>query len=292
MKNLRMLGMIAFFMVWPLLCQATPAAAFFSKDITAPYWDNQEQVPVQPPVTPKSYQVQQGDTLWSLALNQGLNLGTLAEVNGITSDSILHPGQTLVLPSATDSKHRVVAGENLWSLAQRYHVSLSVLMASNQISDPSSLSEGQELVIPNQVADSNRSAASSNVEASGDIVLSWPLVGQITSNFGPRGGGFHHGLDIAGNTGDSIRAAQQGRVSYLGWLPYYGWTVIVDYNHSYRILYGHISRFLTAFGDQVKQGQIIACVGSSGNATGPHLHFELRLNDRAIDPLPHLKGSI
>ena len=114
-------------------------------------------------------------------------------------------------------------------------------------------------------------------------------MGELTQQFGPQTNGtFHHGLDIAGNTGTPVRAAQRGIVVSSGWLPIYGYAVIIDHGSGFRTLYAHLHDFAVRAGNMVQQGQVIAHVGSTGNATGPHLHFEVRYDDRSVNPLPYL----
>ena len=123
--------------------------------------------------------------------------------------------------------------------------------------------------------------------------LAWPLLGELTQQFGHQiNGTFHHGLDIAGNTGAPVRAAQNGVVISCGWLPIYGFTVIIDHGSGFRTLYAHLHDFVVRAGDTVKKGQVIAHVGSTGNATGPHLHFEVRQNNQSVNPLPYLSNKM
>lgn len=113
----------------------------------------------------------------------------------------------------------------------------------------------------------------------------WPARGAVTSLFGWRHSRQHNGIDIAASYGTPIHAAQAGRVSYVGWHGGYGRTVILDHGDGLTTLYGHASRLLVSAGQTVVAGQEIARVGSSGFSQGPHLHFEIRLGGRPVDPL-------
>ena len=119
--------------------------------------------------------------------------------------------------------------------------------------------------------------------------FSWPVAGSITSGFGQRWGRLHAGLDIDCETGDPIRAAQAGRVlSTPNDAPGYGLYVVIDHGRGYGSLYGHASQVFVKPGDEVEQGQIITACGATGDATGDHLHFEVRVNGQPVDPLPYL----
>ncbi len=196
-------------------------------------------------------------------------------------------------PSGAEATHQVAPGETLWSLARYYHVELARLMSINRISDPARLSVGRVLIIPGgqaQAAGAGQQPAAVYAVARGwNSNLSWPLLGELTQEFGPQENGeFHHGLDIAGNTGMPIRAAQRGLVVSSGWLPVYGYTVVIDHGSGFRTLYAHVHDFVARAGSMVDKGQVIAHVGATGNATGPHLHFELRHSNQAVNPLPYL----
>jgi len=118
--------------------------------------------------------------------------------------------------------------------------------------------------------------------------LIWPVRGPITSRFGPRGGRLHAGLDIGVGTGTPVRAADAGRVVISGWQGGYGNFVCLQHTRRLTTCYGHNSRLGVRRGDRVRKGGVIARSGSTGNSTGPHVHFETRLNGRAVDPLRFL----
>ena len=121
-----------------------------------------------------------------------------------------------------------------------------------------------------------------------------PAIGKITSKFGMRkhpisGKITHHdGIDISLKEGTEIKAAMSGKVIFSGKQKGYGNVMIIK-NGNYKTLYAHCSKLLFKKGDEIKQGQKIALSGNTGTSTGPHLHFEIRLNDKAINPLNLLK---
>ena len=116
----------------------------------------------------------------------------------------------------------------------------------------------------------------------------WPVNGAVVSGFGMRWGRMHEGIDIAAALGTPIRAAAAGTVIHAGWLGGYGNLVVVDHGDGLATAYAHASAILVAVGQQVSQGGTLSLVGSTGNSSGPHLHFEVRVNGSAVDPLLYL----
>jgi murein DD-endopeptidase MepM/ murein hydrolase activator NlpD len=129
------------------------------------------------------------------------------------------------------------------------------------------------------------STGSGTPSASGFI---WPVNGPVVSGYGMRWGRLHEGIDISASTGTPIWAAAAGTVIYAGWLGGYGNLVVVDHGNGLATAYAHASAILVAVGQQVAQGETVSLVGSTGNSSGPHLHFEVRVNGVAVDPLLYL----
>lgn len=118
--------------------------------------------------------------------------------------------------------------------------------------------------------------------------LVWPASGPVTSTFGYRWGRLHEGIDIGAGYGAPINAAASGTVIYCGWESGYGNLTVLDHGNGLATAYGHQSSIAVACGQQVSQGSVIGYVGSTGHSTGPHLHFEVRINGGAVDPLGYL----
>jgi murein DD-endopeptidase MepM/ murein hydrolase activator NlpD len=116
----------------------------------------------------------------------------------------------------------------------------------------------------------------------------WPVDGPVVSGYGPRWGRIHEGVDIAVGFGTPIRAAAGGTVSYAGWLGGYGNLVVVEHGGGLSTAYAHQQRIYVSVGQAVGQGETLGEVGSTGNSSGPHLHFEVRINGTAVDPLGYL----
>ena len=147
-----------------------------------------------------------------------------------------------------------------------------------------------------QVIASQGSSSSDSTYLGGQ--MAWPLpavgLGNITSEYGYRlhpifgYNKFHTGVDIGASSGSAIVAANDGTVLSAGWNGGYGYCVIVDHGGGVTTLYGHCSALYVGAGQTVSRGETIAAVGSTGNSTGPHLHFEVRLNGAYVDPMPYI----
>ena len=128
----------------------------------------------------------------------------------------------------------------------------------------------------------------------GSGTMMWPYRGEITSPFGWRthpifgDARYHSGLDIAADYGDTVVAADDGVVAFAGWLGGYGNAVIIEHGNGISTLYGHNSQLIVSEGQSVRKGQPISYIGSTGYSTGPHLHFEVRINGQETDPLAYL----
>ncbi len=116
----------------------------------------------------------------------------------------------------------------------------------------------------------------------------WPVHGILTSGYGWRWGRMHEGIDIAVGSGTPVVASAAGTVIVAGWMGGYGNLVVVDHGGGTSTAYGHNTSVAVGVGQQVAQGQLIAYSGNTGNSTGPHVHFEVRINGSAVDPMGYL----
>jgi murein DD-endopeptidase MepM/ murein hydrolase activator NlpD len=141
-----------------------------------------------------------------------------------------------------------------------------------------------ELAAKIQAAQSH-STVQRSASASG---LIWPVSAPVTSPFGWRWGRMHEGIDLGAAFGTPIAAAAAGTVIYAGWLGGYGNLTVIDHGGGLATAYGHQSRIAVSVGQAVAQGETIGYVGSTGHSTGPHLHFEVRVDGQPVDPLGYL----
>jgi murein DD-endopeptidase MepM/ murein hydrolase activator NlpD len=212
--------------------------------------------------------------------------------------------------------HPVKKGQTLYAIAKAYGMSVRELQEINGIRDPSDMDVGHHLWIPDAdrlvyVAPtvestpgvSKRSAPkkkksvtkkktiAKSKTATTKRRLMWPVKGgTLTSRFGTRNGKNHHGIDIGARRGTPIRAANGGKVEFSGWGPTgYGLMIIIKHPGNLTTVYAHNSRNLVKEGSKVKRGQMIARVGKTGRASGPHVHFEVRNDTHAKNPLLYLK---
>ncbi len=144
------------------------------------------------------------------------------------------------------------------------------------------IDEERERAQPPPVDDSSSAAPTSTG------ALSWPAAGTLTSRFGPRWGRNHNGIDIASPTGTTVLAADSGTVISAGYNGGFGNAVMIDHGNGMVTVYGHHSSLLVAAGDRVSRGQAIGAMGCTGSCTGPHVHFEVRINGVPYDPLYYL----
>jgi len=207
----------------------------------------------------------------------------------------------------TGNEHIVKPGENLYRLSRYYGVPVADIREANDISDVRGLQIGQKLVIPNgskaapsaslatasnrkpRAARAPRSSGKHRAQRHTDLAFDWPVDGKMNSKFGDRHGRNHDGIDISAKSGTPVRAAEAGRVIHSGrGLGDYGKVVIVKHAGRYSTVYAHNRKNRVRKGEFVEKGQIIAEVGKTGNATGPHVHFEVRRDREPENPLMYL----
>ena len=212
---------------------------------------------------------------------------------GCSSSAPSGPPQTYGA-SSQPVQHVVRPGETVYHIAHVYGVSVQRLLETNHLSDSRHLRVGQSLLIPGSYTYASLGGAESALGAMWNVPratrqFTWPLwSGKVTSGFGMRHGTMHDGVDIAAPAGTAVHAADAGVVVFAGKLNGYGNTVIIRHSDSYVTVYGHNSRMLVSEGAAVTRGQSIAEVGTSGRTTGPNLHFEVRYENRAYNPLSYL----
>jgi len=146
----------------------------------------------------------------------------------------------------------------------------------------------QSAALAETIRERQAEAGSTGAGAPSAAGLVWPVDGPVVSGFGMRWGRMHEGIDIAAALGTPVHAAAAGVVIHAGWLGGYGNLVVLDHGNGLATAYAHASAILVSPGQQVDQGATVSLVGSTGRSTGPHLHFEVRVNGVAVDPLGYL----
>ena len=199
--------------------------------------------------------------------------------------------------------HIVQPGQTLWRIARAYDVPLDTLAETNGIDDPSRVEVGTPIFVPGARATivvapypapppTARLGPTIRPEPSADFL--WPIDGGAFMHpFGePRRHHTHAGVDIRGARGQDILAARDGVVAFCGRTKTgYGTMVVLDHGDGVQTLYAHAQKVLVKSGEAVRRGQPIALVGRTGNATTEHCHFEIRLENRAVDPMTYLLGT-
>jgi murein DD-endopeptidase MepM/ murein hydrolase activator NlpD len=226
----------------------------------------------------------------------GLQLTTLQWSNNIVNPDLIKVNQILNLPPVDGVIHDVEEGQTLDEIAALYKIPLEALLNANpDIDDHEGLVPGARLIVPG----GRLQVTSPKKQVSKPQRFLRPVSsGRITSRFGlrvhpvSRSKRLHAGLDIAVSTGTTVKACRGGKVILARKAGGYGNLVIIDHGNGLTTRYGHNSVLLVKPGQRVTRGQVIAKSGSTGVSTGPHLHFEVRKNGSAVNPVPYLKGWI
>ncbi len=237
--------------------------------------------------------VRRGDNYYVIARRNDVSLRALLDANKARAPYRLKPGDRVQLPRP--KSYTVQRGDTLYAISRRQGVDVASLARVNRLSAPYTIQVGQELQVPGgdvrapaprrQTSKAAQTIAKAPTpRRAGRFLI--PVDGRVISNFGPKAGGLHNdGINIAAPQGAPIKAAENGVVVYAGnELRGYGNLLLVRHSDGWVSAYAHTSKFRVAAGEKVKQGQVIAEVGSSGNVDRPQLHFELRKGTRAINP--------
>jgi len=235
------------------------------------------------------YVVRKGDTVSSIAAKRSLSLGSIIAANRISNVKSVRVGMELRIPNMDGIPYVVRKGDSLLRIASSWGIPVEAILDANDL-ESATIHAGTTLFLPG--------ARMNNEDlrmALGDL-FAYPVSGRLTSGFGWRDDPFtgarrfHAGIDLAAPMGTPIRAAMAGRVSSVGVNAVYGKYVIVTHSGGYQTWYAHLNDYATVKGKQVAQGERIGLLGNTGYSTGPHLHFSIFKNGRAVDPLRFLSG--
>lgn len=246
------------------------------------------------------YEVEGGDTIGSIAEKFSISVNTILWANSLTATSTIRPGDKLVILPTSGVLHKVKNGDTVEKIAKYYSADAEKILESNALPNSSDIKIGEYIIVPDgkvpaPVPAPRTTVASRNVvtipsrttpvPTSGKML--WPNgCSRISQYFGWR----HTGVDIACPAGTPILAADDGVVTRVQYIETgYGHNVMIDHGDGVVTLYGHMTTIYVKNGETVKRGQEIGLEGSTGRSTGPHLHFEVRINGKIYNPLNYIK---
>lgn len=235
----------------------------------------------------RTHEVKKGESLWSIARNYNVDVDTIIGANELKSLERIDIGQKLMILPFKGVTHRVEKGESLWTISKRYDVPVDEIMQTNALSN-NNIKVGERLIIPGAKLTDAEKERRLLVARGGVPLLIKPASGRISSRFGMRWGKMHQGLDLAISVGTPVRAAAAGKVTKAGSAGSYGLLVVIKHADGMETRYAHNNKIAVKVGQYVKQGEVICYSGNTGRSTGPHLHFEVRVNGRPQDPLKWL----
>lgn len=257
-----------------------------------------------------TYTVKSGDTGWDIARTYNLSTEQLAQANpGVDLDS-LQIDQVLnisykepyvhtlsvskrVVKESIPFREEIVKDPELWPW--QYVVVTPGEWGTRELTIREYREDGKVVrteVLENTVTAEPKTqvakVGTKQVPAMGSGSLVFPVVGILTSNYGPRWGGWHNGIDIGAPTGTPILAADSGMVVFRGWSGNYGYMIKIDHGGGNMVtLYAHLSSFNVELGQTVNKGDVIGYVGNTGYSTGSHLHFEILVGGESKNPLDY-----
>ena len=261
-----------------------------------------------------TYTVRSGDTLFGISEKYGITPETVLWGNPVLKDDphLLRPGQELLISPVTGVLRVVYSEDTIEGLAAAYHANADDILAwpGNKL-DPDNpvLVEGTVLVVPSgkrdfvqwtvpRITRAQRNPLPAGAGpgacaggyaggAVGSGAFIWPAGNRYLSGFGYSS--YHRGIDIAAGHGAPIYAADNGVVMFAGWSNWgYGYMVVIDHGNGWQTLYSHLSQWNVSCGQSVYQGNVVGLAGSTGNSSGPHLHFEINYQGSRPNPWNYL----
>ncbi len=252
-------------------------------------------IPDRPRMEVMTHTVEAGDTLYDIAARYSIDAETVMWANNMElNPDLLRLGQELTILPVNGVYHTVVAGDTLEGIAKKYKALVANIVGLElnglDLKNPQ-IVPGQKLIVPGgskpqvvrQVQVYTGPVPAGAGRGTGRFV--WPTSGSITTGFKP----LHQAIDIGSWLGAPVKASDSGYVAVAGWSNVgYGNYVVIDHGNGFQTLYAHLNRYFVNAGDSVAQGTTIGLVGSTGNSTGPHLHFELIQNGVHRNPFGFL----
>ncbi|MEQ6390610.1 M23 family metallopeptidase [Bacillaceae bacterium S4-13-58] len=261
----------------------------------------------------QNHTIKEGDVLGQIAMEHDLSLQQIQKINpSLSEDSILQLGETITVTENDPLLDVILVGQAKQKEVIEYETIIeesSTLLKGQtkvkqqgkngkkevyfQITKKNGREIKKELISENILTEPVnkiviKGTKASSTSGSGRFI--WPTVGgQVTSPMGPRWGSYHRGIDIAGVSDRTIKAADGGTVSFAGWDGTYGNKVLINHRNGYQTLYSHLSRIDVKVGQVVSQGERVGLMGETGRTTGVNLHFEITKNGSLVNPLNYIQ---
>ncbi|MDR2601274.1 MAG: M23 family metallopeptidase [Spirochaetaceae bacterium] len=237
----------------------------------------------------QNYTVKNGDSVSKIAADHSISMDAIIASNNLKNARNLHIGDVLRIPNMDGVPYTAVKGDSYPKIAASFGVPLEAILDANDVQDEK-IESGGIIFIP------GAKMKSEDLQLAMGELFIYPVNGRISSGYGwrkdPFTSGsrrFHSAVDFAAPTGTPVKAAMDGVVSASGFTATFGRYLILTHGGGYQTMYAHLNSSSATEGQKVKQGDKIAEVGNTGRSTGPHLHFAVYKNGRAVNPLEHMK---
>lgn len=260
----------------------------------------------------KTHVVKDGESFWEIASNNKITVEELVKANPSLTPESIRPGDEINLIAPTPFITVVTFETQKYTEKIPYETQYekSDSLYSNQKKVKQKGEEGEKEVVvkvekrngieiakevlsqtikSQPIAQIITKGTKAIPSSRGTGKFSMPVNGRLTSSYGPRGSGFHTGIDLATSSGTTIRSADNGIVKFAGYHGSYGYMILIDHGNGYSTRYAHCSKLYVSNGQKVAKGQSIAAVGNTGRSTGPHLHFEVLVNGSHRNPYNYLR---
>ena len=243
--------------------------------------------------------VKRGENLYLISKKFSISIDEIIKENNIKSPFKIFPNQKLIIPKKTI--YTVLRGDTLYSISRRFNVDKYNLSKLNKLKTNNIIYVGQRLIIPNystikksevnltieKISKKKKAKFKQNKDKT---IFIWPVRGEVILKYGMIKPGLHNdGINISANNGEDVVASRQGKVIYAGnEIPGYGNLILIKHDNKWITAYAHLERIFLKRGAQVKKGEKIGIVGSSGNVNSSQLHFEIRKGKKALNPREYL----
>ncbi|MDR3301018.1 MAG: M23 family metallopeptidase [Spirochaetaceae bacterium] len=234
------------------------------------------------------YTVRKGDSVSKIASDHSLSMDAVIASNNMKNARTIREGDVLRIPNMDGIPYASVKNDTYEGIAEKFAVPLNAILDANDIMSPE-LSAGTHLFIPGA-----KMRSEDLKMALGELFI-YPIRGRLSSSFGWRKDPFtgerryHNAIDLASDIGVQVKATRGGKITTVAFSPVFGRYIIISHEDGYQSMYAHLNAASVSQGAKVNQGDKIGEVGNTGHSTGPHLHFAVYKNGRAVNPLELLK---